>query len=94
MLLAACSVKTEKPSIQLEQLVSELTDEAPSAIADRDFSQAYFERELTRTKQWIEKLERIDTSALTPDELVDWKFARSILAGRELEQAEMEHFFK
>ncbi len=94
MLLAACSVKTEKPSIQLEQLVSELTDEAPSAIADRDFSQAYFERELTRTKQWIEKLERIDTSALTPDELVDWKFARSILAGRELEQAEMEHWKK
>lgn len=94
MLLAACSVKTENPSVQLEQLVSELTNEAPSAIADRDFSQAYFERELTRTKQWIEKLERIDTSALTSNELVDWKFARSILAGRELEHAEMEHWKK
>lgn len=92
--LAACSVKSNNSSDHLAQLIDELTTEAPSAIAERDFSTVYFERELEKTKQWIKKLEKIDTSGLSLDELIDWRFAHSILAGRQLEQGNMEHWKK
>jgi uncharacterized protein (DUF885 family) len=89
-----CSVKTNTAHQQLDELIEELTNEPPSAIAERDFSLAYFKRELEKTRHLRARLEKIDTTLLTAEERIDWKFARSILAGRELEQAHMEHWKK
>ncbi|MCK6618350.1 MAG: DUF885 domain-containing protein [Cyclobacteriaceae bacterium] len=91
---SACTEQKINPSKQLAQLIDELTTEAPSALATRDFSIDYFENELAKTKQWIDKLEEIDTSKLSFDERIDWQFAHSILAGRELEQGEMKQWKK
>ncbi len=93
ILTVGCSVKSPDSSAQLSELVTELTTESQAGIV-RDFSPTYFAGELARTKSLITKLERIDTAALTPEEQLDWEFALSILAGRELEQEKMQPWKK
>src|SRR5262245_27051965 len=50
-------------------------------------SRTAFAADLERTKQQLSQLEAIDTSLLLFDDLIDWKFAHSILSGLALEQA-------
>lgn len=45
-----------------------------------------FQRAIQKTKEQLTRLRDIDTSALQGDDLIDWKFAQSILVGRELDQ--------
>lgn len=45
-----------------------------------------FKRYLAVTRAQLDTLKSIDTTLLTGDDLIDWKFAHSILRGREIEQ--------
>ena len=57
-------------------------------------SAASFEAALKKTKDQLIRLRSIDTARLTGDDLIDWKFAQSILVGRELEQERMQPWKK
>lgn len=46
-----------------------------------------FEGALLKTRNQLAQLRSIDTALLKGDDLIDWKFAHSILVGREIEQA-------
>lgn len=53
-----------------------------------------FENQLKNTKEQLSKLRAIDSAKLSGDDLIDWKFAHSILTGRELEQEQMKSWKK
>ncbi|MCE2994379.1 MAG: DUF885 family protein, partial [Flammeovirgaceae bacterium] len=57
---------------------------------DDDLSKSSFDAALTKTKEQLATLRTIDSAQLKGDDLIDWKFAQSILVGRELEQEKMQ----
>ena len=59
-----------------------------------DFSAASFSKAHTAIGNQLKVLNEIDTSALSFDAQIDWKFAKSILVGRDLEQGEMQFWKK
>ncbi|HEY5823928.1 MAG TPA: DUF885 domain-containing protein, partial [Cyclobacteriaceae bacterium] len=81
------------------QLSAFIEEFSPSAgrrrvSPDDDMSAASFENQLKKTKEQLSKLRAIDSAKLTGDDLIDWKFAHSILTGRELEQEQMKSWKK
>ena len=94
MALFNCSSKKEnqEDTAQLDAFIKEFT-KGKSSDEDEpvtyDLSADYFKNELARTKEQLTALRKIDTSNLTGDNLIDWKFAHSILIGRELDQEKM-----
>lgn len=58
-----------------------------TGIARDSMSVASFSAALKRTRDQLIALRGIDTSLLAGDDLIDWKFAHSILRGREIDQA-------
>jgi uncharacterized protein (DUF885 family) len=62
--------------------------------APGDMSKKSFQLALDKTKDQLKQLHEIDSSQLTGDDLIDWKFANSLLAGRELEQEKMQPWKK
>lgn len=90
---AACSPK-ERPESQeaVDQLNTFIREMTPSrgrgqGLALDSMSSGSFGRALQRTRDQLSRLRAIDTSQLKGDNLIDWKFAQSILAGRELDQS-------
>ncbi len=59
-----------------------------------DLSEASFAFELRKTKDQLTKLRNIDHTRLSGDDLIDWKFVQSILAGRELAQENLQPWKK
>lgn len=59
-----------------------------------DLSRESFQKALDKTQDQLRQLHEIDSAQLQGDDLVDWKFANSILAGRELEQLKMQPWKK
>lgn len=59
-----------------------------------DLSAQMFEQRLGRTREQLARLRAIDPDALAFDDRIDWRFAESILLGRELEQARMQPWKK
>ncbi len=59
-------------------------------MARDSMSRASFASALQRTNDQLGALRSIDTSKLEGDDLIDWKFAHSILRGREIDQASYE----
>lgn len=59
-----------------------------------DFSAESFDKQVLRIEEQLKALEAIDTSALSFDNRIDWKFAKSILIGRALEKGDMKYFEK
>lgn len=57
-----------------------------------DFSRAHFAAELARTRVELARLRRIDPARLSFDDRLDWKFAQSILRGREIRQADVQNW--
>jgi len=57
-----------------------------------DLSRDHFTRELEGTRSDLARLESIDPQALPFDERLDWKFARSILRGREIWQEQVANW--
>lgn len=98
ILLAGCNTpkkeRTSDPEVraQLEEFVKGL---GPSrgrgqGIARDSMNRASFASALQRTRDQLISLRSIDTSKLAGDDLIDWKFAHSILRGREIDQASYE----
>lgn len=98
LLLGGCSTQTtERVSdpqarARLEEFVKGL---GPSrgrgqGIARDSMSRASFAKALERTRDQLVLLRSIDTGKLAGDDLIDWKFAHSILRGREIDQASYE----
>lgn len=59
-----------------------------------DLSEASFAFELRKTKDQLTKLRNIDHTRLSGDDMIDWKFVQSILAGRELAQENLQPWKK
>jgi uncharacterized protein (DUF885 family) len=100
LLSASCQnnppAKHETASDQLSQFVENFS---PSngrrrRAPDDDLGRASFDSSLAKTKRQLELLRKIDSSSLEGDDLIDWKFAHSILAGRELEQEKIQAWKK
>jgi len=58
-----------------------------AGLALDEMSASSFEASLEKTRSQLSQLRSIDTTLLHSDDLIDWKFAQSILVGRELELA-------
>lgn len=94
VLLTNCNTKPNDEAAATEA-ARQLTDFAnqlsPSrgrgqGMAADSMSAVSFARALQKTKDQLTTLRAIDTSLLKGDDLIDWKFAQSILVGRELDQ--------
>lgn len=90
LLLLGC-----QPSIQDTSANQQLDDFVAQFIADRnegisDLSAASFQKDLATTEEQLQQLNAIDTSQLSGDALIDWKFAHSILSGRRISQQSIQ----
>ena len=100
LLTLGCQTKTREVqhanTEKFHQLLTELTPSRMRGLGlvDDDMSKASFDSLLLKTKQLIKRLESIDTSHLQQEDVVDWKFARSILMGKEIEQGKMQSWRK
>lgn len=75
---------------QLTQFITEFTTGSSNQGAvTNEMSAAYFAKQLSDTKSQLKQIREIDETQLEGDDLIDWKFAQSILVGRELEQEKM-----
>lgn len=84
-----------QPSTQDTNANQQLDDFVEQFIADRnegisDLSLAAFEKSLSETEEQLKALNAIDTSQLSGDALIDWKFAHSILSGRRISQQSIQ----
>ena len=91
LLFQSCTSEKEKSA---EELLTEfITDFTSGSGTQRavtnGMSASYFAEQLSNTKAQLQRLRKIDLAQLTGDELIDWKFAQSILVGRELNQEKM-----
>ncbi|MCB0637557.1 MAG: DUF885 domain-containing protein [Lewinella sp.] len=98
--MTACTSpdRTAEPT-DTEALTVFIDDFNPAASGRRqasaeDLSAESFAAELQHTRDQLTRLRAIDTSQLTGDDLIDWKFAESILVGQELRQARMQAWKK
>ena len=80
-----------KAEAQLTSFINDFTStDTNSDDAVPDLSASYFDSQLESTRHQLEKLRAIDFGKLSGENLVDWKFAQSLLVGRLLEQEEMQ----
>lgn len=95
ILISGCSTDN-RPSAEeagaSEKLAEFVTNLSPSrgrgqGQATSDMSAETFERNHLQTESQLLNLRDIDTTLLKGDDLIDWKFAQSILVGREIEQS-------
>lgn len=95
-LLISCNSSTEKKdsnsAVQLQLFLDGFSNSPPRGRrpADDALSRESFDKSLAKTKAQLTTLRSIDPSQLKGDDLVDWKFAQSILVGRELEQEKIQ----
>jgi len=94
LLTLSCSEKPSNTPEQeaVEQLATFVNEMTPSrgrgqGMALSDMSKESFEKGLQSTRDQLSRLRNIDTTKLRGDDLIDWKFAHSILVGRELDQS-------
>jgi len=81
---AAAQEVANESSRQLGIIVDELVSARQNQGAS-DLSRQSFRSELADTQVLLARLRRIDRSALTANEDIDWRFAESILRGQEIE---------
>ncbi len=82
------SQSPEEASKLLAEFVKEMTPSRGrgQGLALDSMSVNSFARALAKTKDQLVRLRAIDPNQLSGDDLIDWKFAQSILVGRELDQ--------
>ncbi len=91
VLIVNCSAPTEKKSseaaVQLQLFLEGFSNSHPRgrSQADDELSRASFDKSLEKTKAQLVALRSIDPGQLKGHDLIDWKFAQSILVGCELE---------
>jgi uncharacterized protein (DUF885 family) len=85
----------ETEAIKLKEFADNL---APSGsrhqVAENDLSDASYAETLRKIHEQIEELSSIDTALLVEDDLIDWKFAFSILAGRRINEEHIQPWKK
>lgn len=92
----ACQSPNEKKTVTPTDQLAQFLDTFSSSPGrghkkpDDDLSKSSFDAALTKTKEQLATLRAIDTAQLKGEDLIDWKFAQSILVGRELEQEKMQ----
>ncbi len=81
---------------QLNEFITEFSsrNEYEGSTNINDMSAATYAAELSKIKEQLKKLRSIDASQLKGDDLIDWKFAESLLVGRELEYEKMQPWRK
>ncbi|HWA35800.1 MAG TPA: DUF885 domain-containing protein [Cyclobacteriaceae bacterium] len=81
---------------QLKSFVSGLTLSRGRGrgIASDSMSMSSFDMALQKTKDQLATLRKIDTAMLKGDDKIDWKFAESILVGREIDQEKVQPWRK
>lgn len=91
LLILSCNPKNENTAAdQLGRFITKFTSESGNQGAvTNDMSASYYAEQLKDTKAQLNQLREIDPDELKGDDLIDWKFAQSILVGRELEQEKM-----
>lgn len=100
LILLQCSsnkeIATQDASIQLQEFIETMSPShgRGQGSENDEMSAVSFEAALKNTKDQLIRLRSIDTTQLTGDDLIDWKFAQSILVGRELEQERMQPWKK
>ncbi|MBI3221238.1 MAG: DUF885 domain-containing protein [Bacteroidetes bacterium] len=95
LLLVGCSPSEKKDghaTTQLQTFLDGFLGSSPRGRRQPDdsLSKESFDRSLAKTQAQLVQLRAIDTSQLKGDDLIDWKFAQSILVGREVEQAKIQ----
>jgi uncharacterized protein (DUF885 family) len=90
LILSCKSENGNSATDQLTAFIQDFTSQngSPRAVTN-EMSATYFAEELKNTKDQLQRLRKIDNTQLSGDDLIDWKFAQSILVGRELEQEKM-----
>jgi uncharacterized protein (DUF885 family) len=91
--LASCAPKQKRvsdpaASTALAEFVSSLKDggnRLPGS-ADDEMSADFFDARLQQVTDQLAQLSAIDSTQLAGDDLIDWKFAHSILVGKQLER--------
>lgn len=99
LLMFQCSKKeiaTPGAPIQLQEFIRDMSPShgRGQGLENDEMSAASFDAALKKTKDQLTELRSIDTTQLAGDDLIDWKFAQSILVGRELEQERMQPWKK
>lgn len=77
----------------LSAFVDEFTQERESSRVT-DLSESSFADTLQRTRQRLARLRQIDRNSLGFDDQIDWRFAESVLLGREIEQDQIRKWRK
>jgi uncharacterized protein (DUF885 family) len=91
-----CTPTQEVNSDQASKKLAEFIDAfSPSPGRNRralgdELSKDSFDQTLREIKEQLAVLRAIDTTQLEGDDLIDWKFAHSLLIGRELEQERIQ----
>ncbi|MCB0488117.1 MAG: DUF885 domain-containing protein [Cyclobacteriaceae bacterium] len=88
------NAKDEEAINQLNAFINEFSSDDDIGPVVSDLSNSHFGEELQKTKSRLSQLRSISSERLSDDELIDWKFAQSILAGRELELEKMQPWKK
>jgi uncharacterized protein (DUF885 family) len=94
--LMSCNASPEKKNStaadQLQLFLAGFSNSAPRGrgLADDVLSKESFNESLARTKAQLATLRSINPIELNGDDLIDWKFAQSILVGREVEQEKIQ----
>lgn len=100
LILLQCSsnkeIATSDASVQLQEFIKTMSPSQGRGQGEEhdEMSAVSFEAALKHTKDQLIRLRSIDTPELTGDDLIDWRFAQSILVGRELEQERMQPWKK
>ncbi|MFM7853447.1 MAG: DUF885 family protein, partial [Flammeovirgaceae bacterium] len=89
--VTACRQEKEPASTVADDVKLFLNELAPSrsrglGLSTNNMSVANFDSALQLTQQQLQTLHAFDTSLLEGDLLIDWKFAESLLAGKEIDQ--------
>lgn len=83
----SCQEKTEVPvSYDFTDFIENFNPNTTSKIPD--FSSTHFSSELERVQEQLRVLTAIDSTQLSFEDKIDWRFAHSILMGKEIRQSE------
>ncbi|MDX1941423.1 MAG: DUF885 family protein, partial [Saprospiraceae bacterium] len=80
--------QTKDASQELNDFITIFNSDENQGV--NDLSATSFQAELNKTEELLKQLNAIDTSQLSGDDLIDWKFAHSILSGRKIEQESIQ----
>lgn len=101
LLMVACQEATpDKKAVSTTQEFNNFIENFNPSLGwgglptNSDFSAESFSKAHATVGNQLKTLNKIDTSTLSFDAQIDWKFAQSILVGRDLEQGEMQFWKK